>query len=153
MGNLLPRVAAESALGAFFLKQRETALLELWLTWVGRDVAFLQSSGKLERSPIRSFASYRRFLPCCKKARPLWASGHPNPHTKKRKSREWPAQHACLCHVTCLDGVVLGVSSMWLVHYKPHMGHELMGGKDSSRARAGWSPPPTPIPVMWVASA
>lgn len=37
---------------------------------------------------------------------------------------------------------------MWLVHYKPHMGHELMGGKDSSRARAGWSPPPTPFPVM-----
>lgn len=29
------------------------------------------------------------------------------------------------------------------------MGHELMGGKDSSWARAGWSPPPpTPFPVM-----
>lgn len=77
-----------------------------------------------------------------------------HPHTKgKKKYREWPAQHVCLCHVTCLAGVVLGVSSMWLVHYKPHMGHELMGGKESSRARAGWSPPPTPFPVMWVALA
>lgn len=49
------------------MKQREAALLELWLTWVGRDVAFLQSSGKLERSPICSFASYRRFCPAVRK--------------------------------------------------------------------------------------
>lgn len=32
---------------------------------------------------------------------------------------------------------------MWLVHYKPHIGHELMEGKDSSRALAGFLPDPS----------